>query len=218
MPKPTETSTERRSFLSSLRPRIAALAALAAGAAMAQEKSKTTARWEPARHEKDDWLDAIPGKHRLVFDTTSAEGFAEALAFAGNFLRVNHTDYGLEDSDLAVVIVARHGSTLLAYNDAVWAKYGAMQTRVKDPKTGEPPTVNTQKTTVEFLMKRGVQFAVCSSATHNFANQVAEKTKGDTEEIYKELVANIIGNSRLVGAGVVAVSRAQERGYALVKS
>src|SRR5579862_1494286 len=103
------SSPERRSFLTRLNAGAASLAAMAfGGIAMAQEKSTANTRWEPARHDKDDWLDQLPGKHRLVFDTIAADGLGQAIAFANNFMRVNRSDYGLQNSDLAVVIVVRH--------------------------------------------------------------------------------------------------------------
>jgi intracellular sulfur oxidation DsrE/DsrF family protein len=223
----------RRSFLASLNSRVAALGAMIAGsAALSQGKTKML-RWEPARHEQDDWLDKLPGKHRLIFDTTTREGFGEALAYAGNFMRVNKSDYGLEDSDLAVVIVARHHSTPFAYNDAMWAKYGAPMAALvgfDDPKTKEPPTANiynsadrsasapNRGTTVDSLLKRGVQLAVCATATRAYAGSIAKKAGGTTDGIQSELIANLLSNSRMVPAGIVAVSRAQERGYSMVKA
>src|ERR1019366_10281606 len=122
---------ERRSFLTRLNTGVASLAAIAVGGvAMAQQKSTTTTtRWQPARHEKDDWFDNLPGKHRLVFDTTTPERLGDALLFANNFMRVNRSDYGLENSDLAVVIVARHRSTPFGYNDAMWANGMALAAR-----------------------------------------------------------------------------------------
>jgi intracellular sulfur oxidation DsrE/DsrF family protein len=224
-------SAERRSFLTGMNTRLATLAAWAAGgAAFGQEKSPT--RWEPARHEKDDWLEKPSVKHRLVFDTTNAEGFGEALAFAGNYLRVNQSDYGLQDSDLSVVIVARHRATAFAFNDAMWAKYGPAisgQIEYQDPKTKQPPTINVYNatdrggatpnrgTTVDSLLKRGVQLAVCSTATRGLAGTIA-KYGADTNAVFTELTSNLLSNSRMVPAGIVAVSRAQERGYTLVKA
>jgi intracellular sulfur oxidation DsrE/DsrF family protein len=225
-------SAERRSFLTGLNTRVVALAALAAGGA-AFGKEKPPARWEPARHDKDDWLEKPSVKHRLVFDTTNAEGFGEALAFAGNYLRVNQSDYGLQDADLSVVIVARHRATSFAFNDAMWAKYGAAisgQIDYADPKTKLPPIVNVYNatdrggvtpnrgTTIESLLKRGVQLAVCSTATRGLAGTIAKKAGAETDAIFTELTSNLLSNSRMVPAGIVAVSRAQERGYTLVKA
>jgi len=225
-------SPERRTFLAGLNSRLAGLAAIAVGSAAAAQ-GKAPVRWEAARHEKDDWLDKLPCKHRLIFDTTTPQGFGEALAFAGNYMRVNKADYGVQDSDLSVIIVARHHSTPFAYNDAMWAKYGApiaAQAEYEDPKTKEPPVVNVYNsaepgrstpnrgTTADSLLKRGLQLAVCSTATRAFAGSIAAKTGGTTDAVNAELIANLLPNSRMVPAGIVAVSRAQERGYTLVKA
>jgi intracellular sulfur oxidation DsrE/DsrF family protein len=63
------------------------------------------------------------------------------------------------------------------------------------------------------LIKKGVQFAVCQTASQGIAGRIAQATGGDTETILKEIGANLIPNSRFVPAGIVAVNRAQERGY-----
>jgi intracellular sulfur oxidation DsrE/DsrF family protein len=182
------------------------------------------------RHEKDDWLDQMPGKHRLVFDTTKPDGFGEAIAFATNFIRVNQSDYAVPNNELAVVIVARSRSTPFAYNDAIWAKYGiplAARADFTDPKTKQAPKINVYKsadyagqlpnrgTTLDALLKQGVQLAVCQVATRGYAGAIADAVGGKTDAIYEELVANIVNNARMVPAGIVAVNRAQERGYSL---
>src|SRR5689334_5994016 len=103
----------RRSFLSSLG------AAIALKPPMAEAQSSTSSPWQAARHTEDDWLDQIPGKHRLVFDTTAPEGLGAALLYSNNFLDTNKNAYGLSYSDVALVIVVRHNSTPFAYNDAM---------------------------------------------------------------------------------------------------
>lgn len=221
-------SKERRSFLTGL----AGLAV--GGSALAQEKGKTTSRFEPARHDKDDWLDELPGKHRLIFDTSTPDGVGDAILFGGNFLRTNQTEYGLAAGDLAVVMVVRHRSTPFGYTDAMWAKYGpalAEHADFVDPKSKTVPKINVYNSTeygrilsnrgtaLEVLLKRGVQLAVCSSATRAIAGEIVRTAgSGDTDTVYKELVANLIGNARMVPAGIVAVSRAQERGYTLART
>jgi len=42
--------------------------------------------------------------------------------------------------------------------------------------------------------------------------------KGNADAVYKELVANLIPNSHMVAAGVVAVNRAQEYGFTLLST
>ncbi|MSU65876.1 MAG: hypothetical protein EXS38_07200 [Opitutus sp.] len=90
MAKTNSSWSDRRSFLTRLSAGMTAFAAaLATGTVTAQAQTPATGPWQPSRHEKDDWLDQLPGKHRLVFDTTSADAFSEALLFAGNFIRTN---------------------------------------------------------------------------------------------------------------------------------
>jgi intracellular sulfur oxidation DsrE/DsrF family protein len=233
MPNQIPPSSERRSFLTSLNAGITSLAAMALGSAtMAQAKTSAPPHFEPARHEKDDWLEK-PSKHRLVFDTIEPGGFGEALAFAYNYISVNGLDYGVPMNELAVVIVARNRSTPFAYNDAMWAKYGkqmSARARFEDPKSKQAPTLNVYNSaeygellpnrggTLDMLSKQGVQLAVCSVATRNFAGTIAQALDGNAADINSELIANLQGNARMVPAGIVATSRAQERGYTLVRS
>lgn len=229
--KESAPSSERRSFLARLNGGAAALAAAAFGYAPIPLNSAPAARWAPARHEKDDWLDQLPGKHRVVFDTTNPEGLGEAILFAGNFLRVNRSDYGLRTGDLAVVMVLRHRSAPFGCNGAMWAKYGAglaEHAAFEDPKSKTPPKLNVYDSggygnllsnrgmTLESLAQQGVQIAVCASSITSTAAEIAHAAGGDARAIFSELAANLVNNGRIVPAGVVAVTRAQERGYALV--
>src|SRR5262252_6718474 len=94
----------RRSFLA----RIAAsygLVGVASGTSVATAQSSAT-NFRPARHSQDDWMDKMPGKHRLVFDTTTPAAFGAALAYANNFLNAS-AEYGLKPTDNAVIIIAR---------------------------------------------------------------------------------------------------------------
>jgi intracellular sulfur oxidation DsrE/DsrF family protein len=228
MSKQSSLTQERRSFFARLNVQAASLAAFAMGGVAfgkaAKDKSAPSTRFEPARHEKDDWLDKLPGKHRLIFDTTNSQGVAESLLFANNFLLANRTDYGLNNKELAVVIVMRHLSTPFAFNDAMWAKYGtalAARAQFVDPKTKQTPTGNSYAhgdgATLDALSKLGIQLAVCAMATRFFATGLAEATGGTVDAVYNELTSNlVVPTSRMVPAGIVAVNRAQERGYSLV--
>ena len=220
---------ERRSFLS----RIAAGAAIAGTMFRSQPaaaQSTSAAPWQPARHAQDDWLDQIPGSHRFIIDTTGASGLGSALLFANNFFVANQQGYGLGNADAAVVIVLRHNSTGFAFSDAMWAKYstaiGEAAGNFDDPKTKTKPTINVYNSgsylgalpnggvTFDALIGRGVHFAVCQMATRRFAGAIAAAHKLDAEAVYKELTSNLVRNSHMVAAGIVAVNRAQERGYA----
>ena len=221
----------RRSFLSQLGTGMTAVAggALVGGTAALQAQTGD-GRFQPTRHAQDDWLDKVPGKHRFIFDTTTSDGFGAAMLYANNFFLANQTAYGLGDSDLAVVIVARHFSTVFAYNDAIWAKYGALVSKrinFNDPQTKQPATINVYNSaahvgalpslgnTLDSVLKHGVQLAVCQMATRFFAGGLAEATGGKADAVYDELVGNLVANAHMVPAGIVAVNRAQERGYTL---
>ena len=111
----------------------------------AEAQGAADAAWRPARHTQDDWYDKIPGVHRFLLDTSTAESMGWSLQFATNYFTANQEVYGLKESDLAVIIVARHKSTSFAYNDAIWAKYGKQlseQSEYTDPKTREAPKMN----------------------------------------------------------------------------
>jgi hypothetical protein len=218
----------RRSFLTQVGAGVTVVGAtLAAGDALAQGPASRAGNWQPTRHAQDEWMDQLPGKHRFVFDTTSADGIGAALLYATNFFVGNQSGYGLTDADAAVIIVARHNSTPYAYNDVIWAKYGAQlaaRTGLNDPTTKRPPTVNlfnttadglpSLGTTVDSLIRRGAHFAVCQMATRFFAGQLAQ-AGGSADAVYNEIAANLVGNAHLVAAGIVAVNRAQEHGYTL---
>ena len=218
MSKPVPSSPERRSFITRFNAGAASLAALAIGG-VAMAKPKTPARWEPTRHDKDDWMDSLPGKHRMVIDTTSVDGFGNGLLFAGNFILANHDDYGLQNQDQAIIVVARHISTGYAYNNDMWAKYGATLAgppASADAPAKEPPKTNPNAQSLAALSKQGVQFAVCSMATRRLAGMIARAAGGNADTVNSELIANLVTNGRMVPAGIVAVNRAQERGYTLV--
>jgi hypothetical protein len=225
MSQDAELTVARRSFLS----RLATGAGLV-GVSWLSAQAPASRDFQPSRHTQDDWLEQLPGKHRMVFDTISAPGLANALLFANNFYTANQSGYGLANADIAIVIIVRHSSTPFGYNDAMWAKYGAplgKRAAFDDPKTKQPPVINVYNSadygglltnrgnTIDSLTKRGLHLAVCPMATRGFAGGVAEATGGKTDAIYEELVANILGNAHMVPAGIVTVNRAQERGYTL---
>jgi hypothetical protein len=217
----------RRSFLTGLGVSAVGIGAMSA---IAEAQGAAGPAFQATRHAVDDWMDHVPGKHRVVIDSVSADGAGSALLYANNLYDANQKGYALGSGDLAIIVVLRHFATAFAFNDAIWAKYGkAMGEMLKfnDPNTRQPPTANVFNsasygmaltnfgTTIDSLVKRGTQFAICDAATHFIAGQLAGQS-GNADAVYKELVAAAIPNSRFVPAGVVGVTRAQERGYALI--
>ena len=222
----------RRSFLSRLGAGAAAFgAAFGAGALPAQAQSSQVAvRGAGSRRATPRTTGSIRCRlsTAFFFDTTTPAALGGALLFANNYFTANRTGYGLADSDLAVVICVRHKSTPFAYSDAMWAKYGvpiAERSGFTDPRTNQAPTLNVYQAagygallpnngiTLDAMIKRGVRLAVCQMSTRGYATTIAGKTGGNVDDIYKELTEHLVPNAHMVPAGIVAVNRAQERGY-----
>ena len=224
----TDNVSGRRAFIAGVG---AAVTTLGVAEASAQSAQSAGAPFRASRHAEDDWMDKMTGRHRMVIDGVTANGAGDAVLFANNLYVANMSAYKLNDADLSVIVVMRHFATPFAFTDAVWAKYGKAMSAMlnfKDPKTQQAPTTNLYNSsaygltlpnlgnTIDALIKRGTHFAVCDMAMHFAATQLAAAGAGEADAIYKEFVANLVPNSHVVPAGVVAVNRAQERGYTLI--
>jgi hypothetical protein len=220
-------TTTRRAVLSGGGAAIAALAVTSPNAG-AQTRATT---FQPTRHQQDEWMDRLPGRHRTFIDCATISGAGEGMLYANNLYVANRNGYQLNEGDVAIVVCLRHFATVFAYNDTIWGKYGtAMSNLVQftDPKTKQPPKTNLLNSgdygmslpnfgnTIGSVVKRGTHFAVCDMATHFIADQLGPMVKAEPQSVYKELVSNLIPNSHLVAAGVVATNRAQEYGYTLL--
>lgn len=178
-------------------------------------------------------MDTVPGKHRTVIDCAAAGAAGTGVFYTNNIFTANRNGYQLTDADVAVIVVLRHEATTFAYNDAMWAKYGSVLGglgKIVDPRTNQPPTVNPLNSrdfgpamtnngvTASAVTGRGAHFAICGMATNRIAGVIASAVKATPPEIYKELAANLLPNGHIVAAGVVAVNRAQERGYTMLSA
>src|SRR5438034_8352632 len=169
----------RRSFFSHATGLAAAL-----GYQSGPAPASAAARFQPARHEQDDWFE-LPGKHRVFFDTWTASRFPDSLRFAGNIYRANRDGYGLAESDLAVVICVRHETAPFGFNDAMWAKYGTVfSARMEwvDPATKEPPTTNVHGRQLANFVKQGAHLAICNLTTRSYTQIIAQQTKRTADE------------------------------------
>ena len=223
--------TARRSFLSRFGMGAALVAGAGAGLAAARPAVAQTSAFRPRRHAEDAWMETPKVAHRVVIDSAFPSAGGAALLYANNNFIANKTGYGLDAQDIAIIVVLRHLSTPFAFTDAMWAKYGEALSDIvdfKDPATNAAPVTNLYSSgaaglslanrgvTIASLAEKNVQFAVCGSAMRFMANAIAQRTKGDANAVYKEFAANLVPNSHIAPAGVVAVNRAQEYGYTLL--
>lgn len=207
---------------------LVAGAGLVATATTAQETTRSS--WTSSPEEIDAWMD-IPGtRHRMVYDNTSASAFGEALFFAKNFYVANETGYGLKPDKLGIMIIARHLSTPLAYSDAAWAKYGPTLAKIAQLEGEDAELAKTRNpmfaarkgaeegihagANISALAEKGTRFAVCGMATTLFAGMLAKDAGMSKDSMEAYLKANLVPGGVIVPAGIVAVNRAQEHGYA----
>lgn len=213
----------RRSMIAGLGAAAAAALTLGQRPAFAQSRSSFT----PARHDQDAWLDGLAGRHRVFIDSATAQGGSDALLYAGNLFAANQSGYGIQESDLAIVVCFRHRSTAFGYDNAIWAKYGetlARGARYEAAEGAGPSTRNPHMSrgervsarAIDGLAGRGVHYAICDMATRNVSRQIANAVSGDADAIYEELRAGAVPNAHFVPAGVVALTRSQEYGYSVL--
>jgi intracellular sulfur oxidation DsrE/DsrF family protein len=185
--------------------------------ALLQSPAAALRAWQAARHAQDDWLDDNSAKHRVILDTWNPEHFPDALQFAGNIVETNKTDYDIPANDLAVVICVRHRTTPFAFNDAMWTKYGksfSAQMAWSEPNSQGTATANPYAKRLVALAAQGVQLAICNRTTRAYSSRAARDAGAASDVVMKEMMANTVIAGHFVPAGVVAVTRAQERGYA----
>ena len=211
----------RRSFVSRVAAAGAALVAVwlpsRAGAQRAQSGADSGRTSKPlVRHEQDTWLDALTGMHRQVYDVVTPAG-GIGIAFARNFLTANVDGYGLTDKDVSVVVSLRHSGIAFAFADSLWTKYRFGETfEIQDPGSRAPVAGNPHAALITSLQKRGVVFTVCGMALRRRASEAAQRTSASADTVREEWRAGLLPGVVEVVAGVIAVNRAQERGFSYV--
>ena len=229
--------TPRRHFLA----RVATTAAVViassaaatplAAAAVGRDDSVPRDRTPPSFD--DTWTQRVrDAKHRAVFDSPDIED-GLALEHASVFMDNYHEMFGTTDAETVAVVVMRHGGTVMAVNDALWAKYElGEESKLEDPVTGKHATRNpffkvepgdkrmqlSPGSSLSALAARGAILLACNRALMHFATEQAKKRKQDVEETRAEFRAALLPGVILQPSGIYAVTRAQEAGCAFLKS
>lgn len=221
-----DTTTPRRGFLSRLVAGVAGFTTgfAAAPSALGAQGAATGASADT--HPLDKWLDPLTAPHRQIYDVLSFAG-KDGLAYARNFLVASADAYGTSDSDVNVVVSLRHHAIPIAFADSVWAKYQMGEYfSVDDPETkaratrnpfaGKEGDTSRMSPTVRALVSHRVVFTVCGMALRRVTSDLAAKHKLQYEAVRAEWDAAILPGAIVVPAGVIAVNRAQERGFSYV--
>ena len=209
----------RRGFLGTLA--ASAAAGLASLTPLSLEAASTTRRMSDDATDAsfEAWLNKITGKHKMVFDAPEVtEGMP--VVWPRVWLNGNNDNYGTKDTDNSAVIVLRHSGIPIAMQDAVWAKYKLGE--VFNIKDGEAPATRNifakqmplplPGTGIEALLASGAQFGCCNVALTVYSGAVAKKMNMDAAAVKADWVAGLFPGVQVVPSGVLAVSRAQEKG------
>jgi intracellular sulfur oxidation DsrE/DsrF family protein len=214
--------TPRRGFLG----RLAALAA-AGTAASIPSVLRADAPVE------DEWLNRLNAKHRQLFDM-SAHGDGFPLVHILNYINTLNSAYNVKDSDINTIGTlygGPGGTTVFAFNDAMWAKYKLGEAnKFNDHKTKAPATRNVWRTdpdiaglmvappaSIESLQKRGTLFLLCNNALNFWASMLAQASGMQQPAVVADLKANMLPGVVIVPAMVIAIQQIQDKGIAYNK-
>ncbi len=113
------TSRDRRAIITGLG--AAAAAAGAVGLSSSLQAQTSSESFTPTLHREDAWMSAMGGKHRVIMDVTLFNQMPDAIRFAGNILAGHKAGWGVEESDVALLVCLRHQATPYGYTDAIWS-------------------------------------------------------------------------------------------------
>jgi intracellular sulfur oxidation DsrE/DsrF family protein len=176
----------------------------------------------------DRWLTALRAPHRQLFDMPAFNGGLPAVHVL-NYLETYNKAYGVKDSDINAVGTFYGSTTLLAANDAMWAKYGLGELTDQKNAAGQAATANPWRTSVhalgmelppagiEPLQQRGVLFIACNNALNFWFGQIANARKLDVAAVDRDIRANLLPGVVVVPAMVIAIEKAQKAGFAYNK-
>ncbi len=165
------------------------------------------------------WLNKITGKHKMLFDAPEVNS-GMPVVWPRVWLNGNNENYGTKDTDNSAVIVLRHAGIPIAMQDALWVKYKLGEAfSIKDGDAAATRNIFAKQmplplpgTGIEQLLASGAQFGVCNVALTVYSGMVAQKMNMDAAAVKADWVAGLMPGVQVVPSGVLAVSRAQEKG------
>jgi intracellular sulfur oxidation DsrE/DsrF family protein len=228
------TKTHRRGFLGRV-----------IGAAAAFSVGSSGLRAEAQQSGGDDWINGVKGTHRCLFDFPQHKNGMPQLHIL-NYLTTYAAAYKTTPGQVGAVgtfySMGPQSSIPLAFNDAMWAKYGLGEYLSLKDAAGKPYTRNVfnkptgddlhllmqaiQSPTIpalagalpalgiESLQKMGTTFLLCANALGGWCAELEARGKGKMPEIEADLKANLLPGVTIVPAMVIAIEVAQRAGIA----
>jgi intracellular sulfur oxidation DsrE/DsrF family protein len=226
--------THRRGFLGRIAGAAAALSVL---------NDARPAEAQPAG--PDDWIKGVKGTHRCLFDFPQHKNGMPLLHIL-NYLNTYAEAYKSAPGQAGAVgtfySMGTQSSIPLAFNDAMWAKYGLGDYLGLKDAAGTPYTRNVfnkptagdlhllmqaiQSPTIpafagampalglESLQKMGTTFLLCANAFGGWCEELGVRGKGKAADLQKDLAANLLPGVVMVPAMVIAIEKAQAAGIA----
>ena len=204
----------RRRFLAQLSGAAAALTGLTM-----PDRASASTLLNPAH---DAWMQRARGRHRQFFHSTG-HGDGAAMLMATNYLDVYGSAYGADASHVSAVI-GIHGTALpIGLNNAAWEKYELGKTiNVNDPDTKAPAKRNVFAVggpiSIDTAIRRGILLLVCNIALTRLSQSLATAQSLVQADVYNDLRSSLIPGATLVPGLVVAINRAQEKGFTYVRA
>ena len=227
------SATHRRSFFGRL-----AGAAAAAGLPLGFMRGAAAEETSP-----DAWIHEVKGTHRCLFDFPQHKnGFPllHILNYLNTYAGVYKTAAGQVGAVGTFYGLGGQASIPLAFNDAMWEKYGLGEYTALKDSSGKPYTRNVfarptkddlhllmqaipsptipalaeamPAIGIENLQKMGAKFLLCANALGGWCGELEARGKGKAPEIQKELRANLLAGVTIVPAMVIAIEQAQSSG------
>jgi hypothetical protein len=193
----------------------------------------------------DDWIKEVKGTHRCLFDFPQHKNMMPQLHML-NYLNTYAAAYKTTPGTVGAVgtfySLGPQASIPLAFNDAMWAKYGFGEYMGLKDASGKfythnlfnRPTKNELHLPmqvipsptipalgealpalgIESLQKMGAKFLLCANAFGAWCMELEARGKGKAPELQKELAANLLPGVTTVPAMVIAIEKAQGAGMA----
>jgi intracellular sulfur oxidation DsrE/DsrF family protein len=216
--------SHRRGFLAS----VGATFALGAVGAMPLnlERLAPAVAGGPDPDTSDRWLSDLKGKHRQLFDMPAPSG-GSGLLHVRNWYSTWHDAYALADKDMNALVTLYGKSLPLGFEDAMWEKYHFGELLKENgpdkqpltrnmffrPQQGDPLAYGFLDASVESLQKRGARFILCNNALNFWSQRLSQGGAGTTAAIRTDLLDHMLPGVVLVPGMVVAINKAQERGF-----
>ncbi|HEY8312250.1 MAG TPA: hypothetical protein VIG47_16910 [Gemmatimonadaceae bacterium] len=232
----TPQPSKRREFLGQLA--AGAVAVVMTGASAREARATTPmpmASGPPT--PSDNWLSQLSGENRQLFDMPDP-GSGMGLFHVRNYLDTYRDFYHLTHPAVTPVVTLYNGTTMLAFNDQMWKKYGlGKPTKVMDG-TSSPATSNVfyrapagaaslsltgapfpipADASISALQARGAIFLLCNNAFHGWMGMLAAQSGSQPDALAKEFLANMLPGVQLVPAMVIAIGQAQKHGCSYMR-